>query len=83
MMNELERRLALAVAANAARRAGTLLMDAYERIDRERLTRKSSGRDLVTEADLASERLLVAELRAALAASGLAGPGQEGGTAFA
>lgn len=64
-MNDQERRLALAVAAGAARRAGTLLMDAFERIDREDLTRKSSSRDLVTEADVASERLLVGELRAA------------------
>lgn len=60
-----ERKRALALATGAARRAGELLLDSLERIDREHLARKSSLRDLVTEADLASERLLVGELREA------------------
>ena len=64
-MDASEREHALAVATRAARRAGSLLLDSLERIDRDHLARKSSLRDLVTEADLASERLLVGELREA------------------
>ncbi|MEX1023828.1 MAG: inositol monophosphatase family protein [Planctomycetota bacterium] len=53
----------LLVAESAAREAGALLMSYFGKLDAERLERKSSARDLVTEADLASERVLVSTLR--------------------
>lgn len=53
------------VALEAARAAGELLLASFERLDPARIGTKSAARDLVTEADLASERLLVARLRAA------------------
>jgi myo-inositol-1(or 4)-monophosphatase len=56
---------ALAVAESAAREAGGILSDAFGRLDPARIARKSARRDLVTEADVASERCLVAALRAA------------------
>jgi len=56
---------ALEVALGAARDAGEILMGFLGRLDRERIQSKSAARDLVTEADVASERLLVARLRAA------------------
>ena len=55
----------LATAEAAAREAGELLMGYLGRLDASRIERKSSMRDLVTEADVAAERLLVARLRAA------------------
>ena len=56
---------ALAVAESAACEAGALLLERFGHIERSRVKTKSAARDLVTEADLASERLLVARLRAA------------------
>lgn len=56
---------ALEVALSAAREAGELLMGYLGKLDASRIKRKSSIRDLVTEADLAAERLLVARLRQA------------------
>ncbi len=58
-----EREHALAVAEEAAREAGALLLERFGRV--QSFTRKSSARDLVTAADLDSERLIVARLRAA------------------
>jgi myo-inositol-1(or 4)-monophosphatase len=55
----------LRVAMAAAEEAGAILMEHYGRIDRAAVGRKSSARDLVTAADVASERALVARLRAA------------------
>lgn len=63
-----ERARALAVAHAAAREAGAILMSHFERLDPSRIGQKSAARDLVTEADLASERCLVARLRAAFPA---------------
>jgi len=60
-----ERERARAVALEAARAAGELLMGFLGRLDRARIGTKSAARDLVTEADLAAERCLVARLRAA------------------
>lgn len=53
----------LAIATQAAHEAGRVLLDHYGRLKDVRT--KSSARDLVSEADLASERLLVERLRAA------------------
>jgi myo-inositol-1(or 4)-monophosphatase len=60
-----ERDRAHSVARTAAREAGELLLASFGRIDRARVATKSAPRDLVTEADLASERCLVAHLRRA------------------
>lgn len=60
-----ERERALAVARAAAVEAGELLLGHLGRLDPARIGHKSADRDLVTEADLASERLLVARLREA------------------
>jgi myo-inositol-1(or 4)-monophosphatase len=55
----------LRVAEQAAREAGELLLDYHGRIDPGQIATKSSVRDLVTEADVQSERLLVDRLRTA------------------
>lgn len=60
-----EREHARDVALGAARAAGELLLGYLGHLDRARIGTKSAARDLVTEADLASERCLVAVLRAA------------------
>jgi len=56
---------ALEVALAAAAEAGELLLSYLGRLDGEAIRSKSARRDLVTEADVASERLLVSRLRAA------------------
>jgi len=56
---------ALLWARTAAQEAGQLLLERYERLEVGEVRSKSSARDLVTAADLASERLLVASLRQA------------------
>ena len=58
-------REAVEVALEAARVAGDLLMTHLGRIAPDTIARKSSQRDLVTAADVASERSLVQRLRAA------------------
>jgi len=55
----------LRVAQGLALEAGALLLDHLGRLDPAAIAAKSAARDLVTAADLASERLLVAGLRAA------------------
>jgi myo-inositol-1(or 4)-monophosphatase len=60
-----ERERARTIALEAAREAGVLLMGFFGRLDPARIGAKSAARDLVTEADLASERCLVARLRKA------------------
>ena len=54
-------RAELAFAQDVARRAGVLLADRYERVGRVRL---KSPRDVVTEVDFASERLVIEAIRA-------------------
>ncbi|MEW6074663.1 MAG: inositol monophosphatase family protein [Planctomycetota bacterium] len=54
---------ALVVARRAAREAGEILKGFFGRLSGQRIAVKSSPRDLVTEADLASERHLVRRLR--------------------
>jgi len=58
-----ERALAHGVALEAAHEAGEILMGFLGNLDRTRIGTKTSARDLVTEADLASERSIVARLR--------------------
>jgi myo-inositol-1(or 4)-monophosphatase len=53
------------VAEELARRAGALLLEHLERLDPAQVRSKDVARDLVTVADLASERALVAGLREA------------------
>lgn len=60
-----ERERARTVALEAAREAGQILMGYLGRLDPARIGHKSAARDLVTEADLASERCLVERLRRA------------------
>ncbi|MFT5199542.1 MAG: myo-inositol-1(or 4)-monophosphatase [Planctomycetota bacterium] len=55
----------LVVAENAAKQAGSLLLETYGTLEGGGFRRKSSVRDLVTETDVASERLLVGILREA------------------
>jgi myo-inositol-1(or 4)-monophosphatase len=55
----------LAVAESLAREAGALLMEHFGRLDPSEIKTKSAARDLVTAADLDSERLIVRGLRAA------------------
>jgi len=62
-MNQAELEKARELMLAAAREAGELLMSFYGRLDASRIGQKSSVRDLVTEADLASERLLVQRVR--------------------
>lgn len=55
---------ALAVAEEAARIAGAELLRHYERLDPSAIRTKSVRRDLVSAADLASERILLDRIRA-------------------
>lgn len=55
----------LATAEEAAREAGEVLLGYLGRLRASQVDSKSAARDLVTEADVASERLLVSALRAA------------------
>lgn len=59
-----DRERALEVALAAARDAGALLLEHYGRLRPEQIASKSVERDLVTAADVASERLVVERLRA-------------------
>jgi myo-inositol-1(or 4)-monophosphatase len=52
-----------AIAIEAAEAAGRVLMEHYGRLDRSKIRTKSAARDLVTAADVASERAVVAVLR--------------------
>jgi myo-inositol-1(or 4)-monophosphatase len=54
----------LSVAESLAVRAGALLLDHLGRLDPAAIRTKSAARDLVTEADVASERSIVTGLRA-------------------
>lgn len=54
------------VAEAAAAQAGDLLLEHFDRLDPAAIRSKTAGRDLVTAADVAAERLLVRRLRAAL-----------------
>lgn len=56
---------ALEVARDAAREAGEILLAQLGRLEASDIRRKSAARDLVTAADVASERLLVERLRKA------------------
>lgn len=58
--------LVLAVAREAAVAAGELLLTYYENLASSQISSKSVARDLVTEADLASEALIVERLRRSL-----------------
>lgn len=60
-MSRPDLRAELAFAEGVARRAGALLADRYERVARVRL---KSPRDVVTEVDFASERLVIDAIRA-------------------
>jgi myo-inositol-1(or 4)-monophosphatase len=59
-----ERERALALAREAAREAGAILLQHFGRLRAAEVRSKDVARDLVTAADLASERALVARLRA-------------------
>lgn len=58
-------REACTLAQEVAREAGEILMSYYGRLEPERIGHKSHLRDLVSEADIASERHIVSRLRAA------------------
>lgn len=55
---------ALDFAVQIAREAGRILLDHFERLDPARIERKTTHRDLVTAADLASERAILSAIRA-------------------
>jgi myo-inositol-1(or 4)-monophosphatase len=67
----------LALAVELAREAGALLLERFSRGDEPALASKSSPTDLVSEADLASERLIRERLAAARPDDGFLG--EEGG----
>ncbi|MCE9594961.1 MAG: inositol monophosphatase [Planctomycetes bacterium] len=60
-----ERATALEVALKAAREAGVLLMEHLGHLSANQIASKDVARDLVTAADVGSERLIVSRLRAA------------------
>ena len=62
-LTQAERQAILSVAVRAARDAGVLLMNKLGALGAGEVSSKSERRDLVTSADLASERLLVKRLR--------------------
>ncbi len=53
----------LRLAESTARDAGKLLLEHFGHIERSKVRTKSAARDLVTSADVAAERLIVARLR--------------------
>ncbi len=63
-----ERRAMLATALEASREAGALLLEHYGHIRMEDVRSKTAARDLVTAADVASERSIVTRLRRAFPA---------------
>lgn len=65
LLQAAEAERALAVAVDAAEEAGGILLRHFGRLDPAQIGTKSTPRDLVTAADLASERAIVARLRAA------------------
>ena len=67
----------LALAVDLARDAGTLLLERFERGHERALASKSTPTDLVSEADLASERLIRERLSQTRPADGILG--EEGG----
>jgi myo-inositol-1(or 4)-monophosphatase len=66
--SDADRRAILAVAETLAVRAGAILLDHLGRLDPAAIRTKSTARDLVTEADVASERSIVSGLRASFPA---------------
>lgn len=64
-MSEATRRTALVLADEAAHEAGDLLLERFGRLAEGDVRSKSAARDLVTAADVASERHLVQRLREA------------------
>jgi len=65
MADRAARESALQVAEAAAREAGAILLERFGHLDRARIRTKSAARDLVTAADVESERAIVARLRQA------------------
>jgi myo-inositol-1(or 4)-monophosphatase len=63
----------LALAEGVARAAGTQLLDAFERVEELRITTKSTATDLVSEADVAAERLIRERLFAVRPDDGMVG----------
>jgi myo-inositol-1(or 4)-monophosphatase len=63
--SEQESRYGLRIAEEAAREAGRVLLEHFGRLSAAEVRSKSAERDLVTAADVASERCLVERLRAA------------------
>ena len=61
---DLDLSAALQVAVDSARQAGELLLDGYQRLDDDSVRSKGIERNLVTDLDVASERLLVERIRA-------------------
>lgn len=72
-----DERALLALAVQVAREAGELLLERFQRGGEPALASKSTPTDLVSEADLASERLIRARLAAARPRDGFLG--EEGG----
>jgi len=64
----LDRDAILAVGETLAREAGAVLMQHFGRLDPAEIKTKSAARDLVTAADIESERTIVRGLRAAFPA---------------
>jgi len=64
---------ALGVAVESAREAGDLLIDGYHGLGAGTVRSKSVQRDLVTDLDLASERLLISRIRSAFPDHGFEG----------
>jgi myo-inositol-1(or 4)-monophosphatase len=63
----------LALAEKVAREAGAQLLDAFARVEELRITTKSTATDLVSEADVAAERLIRERLFAARPDDGMVG----------
>jgi myo-inositol-1(or 4)-monophosphatase len=63
----------LELAESVARAAGADLLDAFARVEELRITTKSTATDLVSEADVAAERLIQEKLSAARPDDGMMG----------
>ncbi len=62
-MDDAQSEIAWTVAMDAAQAAGEVLLDSWEALQAADIDRKSSGRDLVSKADVEAERTIVSALR--------------------
>src|SRR5690348_14340460 len=72
----------LGFVADLARQAGTIVLEQYGKVERLTKTHAAAKEEAVTEADRASQRLIVAGLRRRFPDDGIVGEESESGTSI-